>query len=293
MRPLRSLHCGCAARLTHRSLAEAFDAWCFFVADRQRTLQHLQIALAHWGKATLISTWQAWQEHTLYSAQRREIIARALQHFLNRTQAAAFRQWQEVVLRKKEGAGKAAMCLQRLLNSRLSAAFQGWQEAACELRDKHMRMQRAAVHFLNQRLAICFLTWRAASEEALMGAAKLEHAVGHWLHGTVSKVFNAWRECAQFKAYSRPIISGEQQHTSPFFQSSNSGMHGNDLDHDTNDSVVSSRMVRWVQLAIACLLCCQTLPAMKSQAACLNSLPGMAGSVHDFQSYSHRVQISL
>jgi len=208
-RPLESRRCGCAARLTHRSLAEAFDAWCFFVADRQRTLQHLQVALAHWGKATLISSWQAWQEHTLYAAQRREIIARALQHFLNRTQAAAFRQWQEVVLKKKEGAGKAAMCLQRLLNSRLLAAFQGWREAACELRDKHLRMQKAALHFLNQRLAICFLTWRAASEEALMGAAKLEHAVGHWLHGTVAKVFNAWRECARFRAYSRPIISGQ------------------------------------------------------------------------------------
>jgi len=101
------------------------------------------------------------------------------------------------------------MCLQRLLNSRLLAAFQGWREAACELRDKHLRMQKAAVHFLNQRLAISFLTWRAASEEALMGAAKLEHAVGHWLHGTLAKVFSAWRECARFRAYSRPIISGE------------------------------------------------------------------------------------
>lgn len=168
----------------------------------------MEVALAHWGKATLVSAWQAWREHTLYASQRRQVIARALQHFLNRTQAAAFRQWLEVVQRKKDGASKAAVCLQRLLNGRLSAAFQGWREAACELQDKRQRMQQAAAHFLNQRLAICFLTWRAASEEALLGAAKLEHAVGHWLHGTAAKVFNAWREWAHFKAYSKPILSG-------------------------------------------------------------------------------------
>ena len=201
--------CGCVARLSHRSLAEAFDAWCVFVEERRNSLQHLQIALAHWNQATLISAWQAWQGYTLESQQRREVITRALQHFLNRTQAAAFRQWLDIVLRKKESSIKASMCLQRLLNSQLFAAFQGWREAAVEMHAKHLRMQKAAAHFLNQRVAICFLTGRAASEEALLGAAKLEHAVGHWLHGTVARVFNAWKEWAHFKAYSKPIISGE------------------------------------------------------------------------------------
>ena len=198
-----------AARLTHRTSAEAFDGWCSYLEERKHTRHHLQKALAFWSKASLITSWQAWQDFVLHAQQRHDIICRALQHFLYRTQAAAFRQWVGVVLRKKEGQAKASTCLKRLLNSRLSAAFQGWHGAVSELQAKHLRLQKAAAHFLNQRLAICFLTWRAASEEALLGAAKLDHAVGHWLHGTVAKVFNAWKEWAHFKAYSKPIVTSE------------------------------------------------------------------------------------
>ena len=101
-----------AARFQHQSQAQAFDAWCIFVEERQLSLQRLEAALAHWNRASLTAAWAAWQEHVAAMQQQREVAARAMQHFLNRTLAGAFRQWREVAVRKAGNANKAKMCLQ-------------------------------------------------------------------------------------------------------------------------------------------------------------------------------------
>lgn len=99
-------------RLSHRTQAGAFDAWCVFVEDRQVSLQRLETALGHWNRATLTAAWTAWQEHAQHAQQQREVLSRAVQHFLNKTVAAAFGQWREAAKRKSENASKARMCFQ-------------------------------------------------------------------------------------------------------------------------------------------------------------------------------------
>lgn len=101
-----------AARLSHQTQAEAFDAWCAFVEERQLTLERLETALGHWNKATLTAAWAAWQDHAQHVQQQREVLGRAMQHFLNRAVATAFRQWRAVAMRRAENANKARMCIQ-------------------------------------------------------------------------------------------------------------------------------------------------------------------------------------
>ena len=103
-----------AARLRHHSQAEAFEAWCAFVEERQLSLQRLDTALGHWNRATLTAAWSAWQEYVQEVQQRQEVLSRAVQHFMNRAVAAAFGQWREVAKRKAANASKANVCLQVL-----------------------------------------------------------------------------------------------------------------------------------------------------------------------------------
>lgn len=125
-RLLWSMHLGCcigsrvvkfslvlsAVRLSHRTQAEAFDAWCAFVEERQLSLQRLQTALGHWNKAALTAALSAWQDYAQHAQQQREVLSRAMQHLCNRTQATAFQQWRDVTRRKSENTAKAKMCLQ-------------------------------------------------------------------------------------------------------------------------------------------------------------------------------------